>query len=447
MLKIKPIYFIIFFGIFISIVVADINLRKFDKNEQKSHLMIKGDILLIWEEAESFKKDIAKGKNFFLSGKEYTRTYLPSKIIAAYSSATKSDLFKDFEKKIINIGDKFIFLFLQIIFYYFCLYVLYKNLIKFYANNEITNYTILFLALEPTILQYHGTFWTESVYFSVQLLILSTIIKKDKTIYDFIIIGSLIGLMYYQKTVSIFLIFFIIIYFIFLKMNNKYVKISSIVFVYLIFLLFIGLNNFKRTGIFYILPIQTKEAHYIYLLPQIFEAKDNQNFQQFRNKNENKWKIENQYNEDIFLDYYKFSNFKKDLAFREILDNKLLTLKIYSKKIFHHSLLNPIQNYYWHEYNKKKYTTEYYSSDDKKKWIIWRIIYSFLIFFVVLIGLVGVFKSKNKIQFHTLLVLLIIYYILMLGWVGNNRYFMPSMILLSFFFGNGVNFINKIFKK
>ena len=69
MLKIKPIYFIIFFGIFISIVVADINLRKFDKNEQKSHLMIKGDILLIWEEAESFKKDIAKGKNFFYQEK------------------------------------------------------------------------------------------------------------------------------------------------------------------------------------------------------------------------------------------------------------------------------------------------------------------------------------------------------------------------------------------
>ena len=45
-------------GILISSFYAIYNLNKFDKNEGNSHLIVRGDIHLIWQEAESFKKDI-----------------------------------------------------------------------------------------------------------------------------------------------------------------------------------------------------------------------------------------------------------------------------------------------------------------------------------------------------------------------------------------------------
>ena len=77
MQKLKSIYLSILIGIFISSFLAIVNLSMFDKLDGEKHLMIVGDINLIWQEAEEFKNDIIEGKNYFESGIEYTRTYLP----------------------------------------------------------------------------------------------------------------------------------------------------------------------------------------------------------------------------------------------------------------------------------------------------------------------------------------------------------------------------------
>ena len=37
--------------------------------------------------------------------------------------------------------------------------------------------------------------------------------------------------------------------------------------------------------------------------------------------------------------------------------------------------------------------------------------------------------------------MLALYPIFILGWMGANRYFVPSLIYLSFFFGNGMTYI------
>ena len=113
----------------------------------------------------------------------------------------------------------------------------------------------------------------------------------------------------------------------------------------------------------------------------------------------------------------------------------------------HHALLNPVQNYYWQEYNKQKYDVEYHLSVDKEKWLIWRIVYSFLIYSIVLVGLFGIVKYNHKLKFHFFLLLIVIYYAFMLGWAGNTRYFTPSIIILSIFFGNGIYSILNFYKK
>ena len=63
-------------------------------------------------------------------------------------------------------------------------------------------------------------------------------------------------------------------------------------------------------------------------------------------------------------------------------------------------------------------------------------------------GILEIIKNNDKFKFHLLISFLILYLMFMLGWVGNSRYFMPSIIFLSIFFGHGFNFfINLISKK
>ncbi len=61
----KSIIYIFFIGILISSFYSIYNINKFEKNEKNGHLMIRGDINLIWREAYAFKKDLIEKKNFF----------------------------------------------------------------------------------------------------------------------------------------------------------------------------------------------------------------------------------------------------------------------------------------------------------------------------------------------------------------------------------------------
>ena len=51
----------------------------------------------------------------------------------------------------------------------------------------------------------------------------------------------------------------------------------------------------------------------------------------------------------------------------------------------------------------------------------------------------------SNIKFHLLILFGVIYYSFMLGWVGNTRYFMPSWIFSSIFFGMGFYLIEEIY--
>ena len=101
-------------------------------------------------------------------------------------------------------------------------------------------------------------------------------------------------------------------------------------------------------------------------------------------------------------------------------------------------MLNPVQVYYWHKYNNDNVKGQYHHSLEHKKWIWKRILYSLFIYFFVIIGIFSSFKKKEYKNFNYFIILTVAYYILMLGWMGNTRYFMPSFILTSIFFGEGI---------
>ena len=324
--KLKSIYFLIFCGFVISLIYANFNLNNFDKLiSNKTHYMIKGDLNLIWDEAEVFKNDISNNKNFLEAGKIYTRTYLHSKYIAALSIIFNKDLFENHKRKIIKPENNFIFLFTQISIFYLSVIFFYKKLSIFISDEKTVYFTILFLSLEPTILQWHPSFWTESIYFSLMILTLSLIISDKKTFINFGLIGFMLGALYLQKSVSILLIAPLIIYFFFTKIEKKIFKINVLVFSYLFILVGLGYSNFLKTGSFYVLSPQTKDsAQYHYLLPRIFEEKQKVNNNIDLEKIElieSKWKQENSYDGNNFKDRLKLGKFKQSKSIEVMLEN------------------------------------------------------------------------------------------------------------------------------
>ena len=110
-------------GITFSILYSLFNLKHFDKNQNlNNHLMIRGDISLIWQEAYEFKKDLVEDQKIVGAGKEYTRTFLPSKILSIFYIIFDEKLYQDYEEKIISIGGKFKFLFFQLAVFYSSLF-------------------------------------------------------------------------------------------------------------------------------------------------------------------------------------------------------------------------------------------------------------------------------------------------------------------------------------
>jgi hypothetical protein len=299
-------------------------------------------------------------------------------------------------------------------------------------------------------MQWHSSFWTESIFFSLQLISLGLIIKKNKNIFHYLIIGLFIGLLYLQKTVAMLYIFLIASYFIVSVKNKRIISMVSLFIGYLIVLLFLGYHNYKRSGIFYIIPEQAKAAHYIYMVPQVISKKNNileKEVNRKKQESESKWIIENNINLNSEKDRMKLYQYKQKYAFNVMLDNPLITAKIYIKKTIHHVLLNPVQVYYWYKYNNDNTKGQYHLSLEHKKWIWKRILYSLVIYFFVLIGIFYSLKKSEYKNFNYFIILSILYFGIMLGWMGNTRYFMPSLILISIFFGEGAFAVIKYFSK
>tara|TARA_E500000178_G_C17001631_1_gene745962 strand:+ start:104 stop:1468 length:1365 start_codon:yes stop_codon:yes gene_type:complete len=443
----KILIIIITLGLTFSILYSLFNLKNFDKNQDfNNHLMIRGDISFIWQESHEFKEDLLRDHKIIGAGKEYIRTFLPSKILSIFYLIFDEKFYQDYEKKVVSIGGKFKFLFFQIIIFYSSLIFFYRNLAKYYKDENLSLFTVGFLALDPNIVQWHSTFWTESIFFSLQLILLSQIIKERKSYLNFFIIGILLGITFLQKTVAIFLIFFVFTYLIFNEKEKKILKNLTLVVGFFMVLIFLAFDNFKKTGIAYIMPTQTKSAHYVYIAQRII--KQNEGSIERLKIEEERWKKENRYDADDFKSNYEYFNFIQDQAIRVMMDNKIETIKIYIRNSLSHIILNPLQTYYWHKYNDKFYKNqEFHLSEEAKKYFYFKFSYSIIIYSIIILGFFKILTNRFKIDFHLFILALVFYFIFMLGWVGNSRYFMPSLIFLSVFFGNGLVQLKKTFSK
>ena len=235
----KNIYIIIISAFLLSIFTSVLIIKNYDKyeistDEIENHRIIKGDIPDIWIDGQTIKNDLEAGKSYFESGKEIFRSYLPPRLIALYSYIFDYDLFEDWDQRIISSDNsKIFYLIIQSLLYYFSIFIFLKKLIK-YFNPNICFFIILFLSLEPTIFFFHSTFHTESIFFTMQILMLTLLMDDIDKISRSILIGVLLGIMFLQKLVAIYYIIPIFIYYI---IKLKYKAIIPFLFVLIFYIL------------------------------------------------------------------------------------------------------------------------------------------------------------------------------------------------------------------
>jgi len=453
-IKLKNNWFLIsLFTLFlISISNNFYQIKLFDKYEgskknPNKHLMINGDIGNFWYEANQIDKEIQQGKNYLETGGEYRRPYLPSRTFYLFSYFFEKNLITDSGKVFIG-TKKVLILIFQSLFFYSVLFALYRSILKKIPrlNSQII---ILFLACEPTIFQYHSSFWSESIFFSLQLIILIFIFKNHYSISNLLLFGLILGIFYLQRSVSIFYILIVFTYFI-IFIREKILRNLFLIFTgFMIVLAFIGFHNYKRVGVFYVTSTQAKDGFYIYLAPEILAKKHNINSKLALKNLQNKkvsWINENKLNIDKEIDRLRVYNYQQKEAFKIILENPLISFKVIANKTLHFFVIDPVTHvYYFHRWNSDN--GDFYKSEMQKKWISSRIIYSIFIYSFCFMGVLSIYKKKEYRHILIYIFLSIIYFTAVQSWYGGTRYFAPILIYLSFLFSYGVTFLIKNCKK
>lgn len=465
--------FIILISFILSVLLSFFYIYEYDmyQLDQSTHVMLKEETYYHWFKAAVIIEQIKNGTFFFIAGEEMFTKPLPQRLVAVYSYIANFDIVSDWEENKISIGNKLPFLITQSLIYYSSIFIFFKQISKYFQTN-ISIIIIFFLCLEPTLFQYHSSFWTESVYFSIQILLLSVMISQSKNNTKFIFIGILLGLLFIQRSAGIFYIFLVIAYYFLTLESEKYKKIALITISYLFICSILGFHNFKRAGIFYVMPTEGKYGMYKYFAKNILSKSEKISVDEINKKEVKKsliW-IKKNMPEINYQDYnlinspieialeiknekdkIKFYGYLNKRSYEILLDNPTLTLKEVFRGFIHFSVLNPFFVFYDYEYYKNYSSSiigDFVYSKEHKKLIPIRVIYTSIIFLICFIGLIECLKKNLKLSL--LLIFSIMYYYLILGWYGKTRLFVPCLIYLSVFFGLGLNFIlNKfnIYKK
>jgi len=465
----KKILVLIFLGFIISTVLSNYYIIKYDKyiDNDYSHAMLKDETLLHWHQGAKIVKDVKKGKNFFLSGDVISSKPLPQRLVAIYSLLSGHEIIDEWEPNVkIKLGGKLPFLIIQSLIYYLALVYLALKIIKIFPI-ENCFYIVFFLAFEHTIFQYHSSFWTESFYFTLQILILGLLFNNSTKIFDNLFIGILVGVLFLQRSVAIFYLIPIIIYFIFFYKSKSIKPIIASVIGYMLIVFLVGIYNYKKIDVFYFYPIGGKQDIYINLSIPLLSEKEKISEDEMHKKEVQKaykWLKDNNIklndgfdletthvfnfvsfieNEKSKIKFYDYINKRQ---FKIVFENPLEATKLAIIRVMHFVVLDPTHNYYYNEHRGQNKKPVFIKSKTHKNWIPFRIIYTLLIYFVCFFGLIYFFKQKNY-QLLLLLILSILYYTILFGWIGMTRLFVPSLIYLSFFFGNGLVLLMNLLKK
>lgn len=463
MLNVKRnIFVLIFISFFISIFISYQYLNEYDdysKYTQNKHPMIKIAVENHWGAANEIVKDVRKGKSFIESGLKFPDEYLPGKILALYYLIIGEELYEN--NLIKEDNGKFLYLVLKTLFYYFSVYFFFVRSSKIF-NTKTSFFSTVFLIFLPDLIQYHSSFWNESLFISFQIIFLSLIIGNNFSIKNNILIGFFFSMMYLMAQEYILYILIMILYYLFAKIKLKVKFIKSVLsfFIGFSFLTTIQIYEFSlKTGKDRLNINNIQSALYIYILPRIISEKDDINIKDAKKilrQQSIEWanlnNINYEKNTNFVLkispeninDKVNYTDYMLKKSIITMFSNPVVTSKLFLRSTAHLMVLNPFYVNYFHKYNGKG---EFLKTETHQNLIPIRIIYTIIIYSVIFLGFL---KSRNNIndELNLLLILSILYIILIGGWLGIPRYFTPALIFMSIYFGNFLGTKNfKLLKK
>ncbi len=462
---------IIFFGFFLSLTLSTYYVLKYDKYlfDNETNQLIKDETKYHWVAGAKIAKDVREGKNFFISGGVTYTKPLQQRIVGLYSLITGYKLVDSWEPKPkVSLEGKLPYLIIQSLFYFFSLYYFSKRLKNIIPNRAFL-FAILFLSIEPTILQYHSSFYTESIYFSLLLLIFGMLLEKKINFSYNLIIGILIGLAFLQRSGAVYYIVPVLICYVFLFKKKIVYPFLGILSGFVLICFLIGMYNQHKTGKFYFYPPEGKWGMYSYFSVYVLADKLNVSGDEARMielKKTLKWAKENNIefkkdpnfekinspmkligNFSNEIDQIKFYDYIHQRQYKILLESPFITLKKTIQNTMHLIVLNPTFVHYYNTYRGViKGSVEFSQSQIHKNWIPFRISYTLFIYIFCLIGFIELYKKKKLYEFY-LITFSVLYYLIIYGWYGKTRLHVPSLIYLSVFFGVGIDlFLNKFIK-
>ena len=449
----SSLYLTIIVAFLASAILSSYYILKYDRlrtsiHGYQEHPMIKIAIASHWHDADKILKDIKSGKNYFTPGKERYDEFLPQKLLALYYYITGYEIYDSNMVFQANNG-KLPYLIIKTFLYYLALFYFSKKILTILPIKNCF-FIILFLALEPSIFQYHSSFWNESLFFPFEILLLSLLLDESRNILKNILIGFILGIMF---TISqeIFLYIIPLLFYLFILFKKKSIKpILSLMVGYLLIFIVIGFHNYKRIGELNLIPDGSRTALYIYFAPHVLAEKNNLSETQARKKMKEQTKIWIEKNNiDVTFsttDFIgiiggskknknKYYDYLQKTSLKIIITNPFISIKRAFKQSLHHLVLNPVHIKYFYQFAGKGGV--YNKSETHKKWIPIRIIYSVVIYLVVFLGIIYSLKRMKK-EIIFLLMISVAFIVFATGWAGIPRHFVPALIFLSIFFGNGM---------
>ena len=451
-------------ALIINIAWSFYNLNKFDnikvnfEGEYYNQLLY-SDLGPTWIIADRFKKKLDNGESFFSSIPAYERFLLPSILVGYYYHIIDKEIFenKNENKKVIKEKNFKIFLLLfQILIYYSSVLLISSEIFKRFDHQK-SKLIILFLCLEPSLLQWHSSFWSESIFLSLMILAFFILLKKSEKAFFNILLGFIVGLMFMQRSVSFLYILPICIYF-FLVFKQRFKPLSFLLIGYFFVTALIGYNNLIKTGSVYFVPTHmTYYGYYHYFAHQILADRKNISYpeaSEILKNNEMDWRKENNININNTEDLLKNIKYRNKVFAKEIIQNPLYSTQLFIKRSVKTSIIMPLwvnKKYYFDKTDPEAQNNpkEYYNKN-----LIYNIPYTLFIYLFFAIGFFNLFKKIfiNKIKdpidnFYIFNLISILYFLFIVGFWGNPKYFTPCMISISFFFAEGFFVIRKIYFK
>ena len=455
---------VVIIAFLISIIWSIYNLKNFDNNKINFkgnwyNQLIYADIGHNWSMADDFRKKLHDGEGFFESLPIYEKYFLPVIIVGYYYHIIDKEIYvsKPNEQKVIKIDNKkFGLLLIQIVFFYSSVIFLAFQLKK-KIDPLLYKLIIFFLCLEPSIIQWHSTFWTESIFLSLMIVLFSLLLKKNDKFFINLFIGIIIGLMFAQRSVSfLYIIPIFIFYFLNYKLNIK--PYLFLIIGYCLIILPIGYNNYKKTENFHFLSKDHQYYSFYHYFAHIIKADkqkiSNQKAKEILLREEKNWIKENSIDIKIFDDYVKNINYRNKIFAKELLDNPVFFFFFFIKKIVTMSIIHPLwvhEHFYYDKSDpesslnpKKYYHKNFYKN----------LTYSLFLYPFIILGVfffIKKFFTREKITdfdfFLIFNIFSILYFLFISGLWGNPKYFAPCMISVIFFFCIGFKNVIIFFRK